>query len=44
MIKKCCQTDEKPSKARKIYNGIANLMIALLFFGLIVSIFINQFL
>lgn len=44
MIKKCCQTDEKPSKARKVYNGIVNLMIALFLFGLIVSIFINLFL
>jgi len=37
-MKKCCQIDEKPSKARKIFNGIIILIIVLLFTGIMISI------
>lgn len=40
-MKNCCKTDEKPSMARKIYNIVIMVLLALLFLGVIISILLK---
>lgn len=40
-MKDCCKTDDKPSTARKIYNGIVLVLAVLLLLGFLISV-MNQ--